>query len=827
MKRTALFLSLTLITSFAFAQRTRSYIVDPAGTPREHNVDFQHMRLELSFEPEKGLVKGKVTHIFTPLQPKVDSIFLDAPGITIKEASVNGKTARFKSNANGVIVYTPSLAWDTKDSMTLVYEATPRSGLYFIGWNDPNNLSRKQIWSQGQGIDNRNWIPMYDEMNDKMTTEMIVRFNKDYKVLSNGTKLKEKDNKDGTITWHYRMKNPHAPYLVMLGIGIYDIKESKSASGVPMRMYYYPEYKNRVEPTYKYSEAMMDWFEKETGVKYPWESYSQIPVQDFMYGAMENTTATVFGDFFLVDERSFHDRNYVGVNAHELAHQWFGDMITARSAAHHWLQESFATYYNQMYEREVFGQDYFDWTRRLANNNALEESKKNKLGVGHSEGGSVRHYPKGAYVLNMLKYVAGGKEPYNRAIKYYLEKHKFKNVDSEDLLVAFHETLGYSLDWFWEEWVYRGGEPEYKVDFTSKGDEASFTVVQSHETSPIVGLPESGATEDASHNPFVAESTSAFRAAGLYRMPIWFEVYFADGSSERKMHWIEQQNQTVTISTGGKKIDYVLFDPNSEVLKAVTFDKPFEMLKSQALKAKHMLDRYDALAAMRKFPLDQKRDVLLQAYAKETFHATKGEIIAQLVNDNDSKSRDLLRAAISDKDPQLHKAVVGHIKTIPAELAADYEKLLKAPSYEVVVAALENLSQNHPANTARYLEAAKGVTGTVGRNVEVKWLEIAASSTGDKKYAEQLVAFSSSSYEFRTRANAMNALKRLGHFDRKFLENLVDATFSANGRLAGPAGETLKYYYEQNAYRRMIEEYIAARKLEGWQKSAIQRFISI
>jgi aminopeptidase N len=412
---------LAALCAAASAQvRTRSYIVDPAGAPREHNVDMQHMRLELSFEPEKGLVKGKVTHTFVPLQPKVDSIFLDGPGIVIKDATVNGKKATFRTVASGVIVYTPSLAWDTKDSMTLVYEATPRRGLYFTGWNDPAGLSRKQVWSQGQGIDNRHWIPMYDEMNDKLTTEMIVRFKSEYKVLSNGTKLKQKDNKDGTTTWHYKMKNPHAPYLVMLGIGIYDIKESKSKSGVPMYMYYYPEFKSRVETTYMHSEAMMDWFEKEIGVPYAWESYSQIPVQDFMYGAMENTTATVFGDFFLIDERSFHDRNYVGVNAHELAHQWFGDMITARSAAHHWLQESFATYYNQMYEREVFGQDYFDWARRQANVNAVEESKKNKMGVGHSEGGSVRHYPKGAYVLNMLKYIVGGKEAYNKAIKHYL-----------------------------------------------------------------------------------------------------------------------------------------------------------------------------------------------------------------------------------------------------------------------------------------------------------------------------------------------------------------------------------------------------------------------
>lgn len=823
-------MALASASQLTYAQlHTRSYIVDPASAPRERNVDFLHMRAELSFEPEKGLVKGKVTHIFTPLRPKVDSLFLDAPGITIKEVTANGKRTDFRIDAKGVIVYFPgSLNWEAKDSITITYEATPRKGLYFIGWNDPNGLSRKQIWSQGQGIDNRYWLPMYDEMNDKMTTEMIVRFNKDYKVLSNGTKLREKDNKDGTVTWHYKMKSPHAPYLVMLGIGKYDIKETKSKSGVPMHLYYYPETQNRVEATYKYSEDMMDWFEKEIGVPYGWESYSQIPVQDFMFGAMENTTATVYGDFFLVDERSFLDRNYIGVNAHELAHQWFGDLVTARSDAHHWLQESFATYYNQMYEREVFGQDYFDWARRQANVNSLAESKKNKLAVAHSEGGSVRHYPKGAYVLNMLKYVVGGKEAYNKAIKHYLEKHKYQNVDSEDLLVAFHETLGYSLDWFWEEWIYRGGEPEYKVTYTNAPAGLTFHVDQVHETSPVVGLPEAGKTDDASHDPFVSQVDSDYRQQGLYKMPIWFEVHYTDGSSERRLVWIEKQHHDVTIpSAKGKQVDYVLFDPNSEVLKSVVFEKPLDMLKAQAMKGKYMLDRYDAVMAMRKYPLEQKRETLQQVYAKESFHAVKGEIISQLMNDSDTKSRELIKAAINDKDVQVRKAVLSNTKKITDDLAVEYEKLLKDPSYEVITTALEKLAEQFPSNTARYLEVTKGIEGTTGKIVLVKWLEIAAGHTGDKSYTDQLLAFTSNSYEFRTRVNAMNSLKKLGYFDKKFLENLVDAAQSANNRLARPAGEVLQYYYEQSAYRKTINEYIASKKWEDWQKKAIGRYLPV
>ena len=535
----------------SFAQQTRSYIIDKALAPREHSVDMQHLKLEVSFEPQKGLVKGKVTHYFSPLQQKVDSIFLD--GIKIKYSSVklNGKDVRYKTEDNGITIFpSPALTWGTKDSLTLIYEATPGKGIYFIGWNDPNNLSRKQIWTQGQGIDNRHWIPCYDESNDKLTTEVFVTFDSEYKVLSNGTKMEEKDNGNNTKTWHYKMQHPHTTYLMMLGIGKYEIEERKSASGVPIHLWYYTEWKDRVEPTYRYSVEMFDFFEKEIGVPYGWESYSQIPVQDFMYGAMENTTATLFGDFFFVDNRSYVDRNYVAVNAHELAHQWFGDLVTERSAAHHWLQESFATHYNLTYEREVFGQDHFDWARRNNVNAALAASKADKKPIAHSEAGSPRHYPKGSIVLQMMKYVVG-REGYNKSIKHYLEKHKYQNVDSEDLLVAFHETLGKSLDWFWEEWVYKGGEPHYVVSYREETENAFpasmqgkqqtvFSVSQEHELSDVVGL---------------------------FKMPIVFEVHYTDGTKDSKTVWVENKHHEVKVeNAASKKVSFVLFDPNSDCL---------------------------------------------------------------------------------------------------------------------------------------------------------------------------------------------------------------------------------------------------------------------
>jgi len=816
-KHLALFLILnsTFLMLHSQAQvAVRTYIADKALAPREHPVDMKHLKLEVAFEPQKGLVKGKVNLLFTPLTHAVDSIFLDAPGIKFMEVKLDDKTVNYKTDDKGITIFPAStLHWNNDHTISIVYEATPRKGIYFTGWNDTKNLSRKQIWTQGQGVDNRYWIPCYDEANDKLTTEIFVTFDKEYKVLSNGTKLEEKDNGNGTKTWHYKMQHPHTTYLMMLGIGKYDIDERVSASGVPIHLWYYPEYKSRVAASYKYSVEMFDFFEKEIGVPYGWESYSQIPVQDFMYGAMENTTATLFGDFFLVDERSYLDRNYVAVNAHELAHQWFGDLVTERTPSHHWLQESFATHYNLTYEREAFGDDHFNWARRTDVNTALAASRADKNPIAYSNAGTARYYPKGAVVLQMLKYVTG-REEFNKSIKNYLLEHKYKNVDTEDLLVAFDETLGKSLDWFWEEWIYKGGEPHYVVTYheekeTDGKQYTVFSVSQEQETSDLVGL---------------------------FKMPIVFEVNYTDGTKDSKTAWIENQHHEVKVENkANKKISFVLFDPNSEIVKSFEFKKPFSMLKEQALKAANMLDRYDAVLALHDSSLALKQDLLIHAFNNEKFHAVKAEVVAQLVNEKDSKSLDVIKKAIHDKDAVVRKAVITNVNNIPAEILPEYEMLLSDSSYETVALALEKLSLQYPANTAKYLEKTKGVEGTRGRNVLIKWLEIAATpipalppqgeglSYSQASCLEKLVDYTSLSYEFMTRQNAMASLKKLDYFNQAALENILDAAFNPNNRLATPAIETLKYFYAKNQYRKMIADYLSSKEWNEWQTAIVSQ----
>jgi aminopeptidase N len=795
-------LLLAVTPCVAVAQHTyRAYLKDNTAY-REHVLDITHMKLEVRFDPAKGLVKGKVTHTFTVLQKNVDSIFFDAPGIDIRSAKINGSNLPYKTNSYGVWVKPQRLHWDETGTIVFEYEASPRKGIYFIGWNAPENKAnnpfavRKQIWTQGQGVDNRYWIPMYDDMNDKFITETIVTFDKGYEVLSNGLLQDKKDNGD-TYTWHYAMSKPHAGYLLMLGIGKYDIRKTKSKSGVPMNLYYYPEFADRAEPTYQYSERMVDFLEKETGYAYPWESYSQIMVQDFMYGAMENTTATIFGDFFNVDRRAYRDRNYVGVNCHELTHQWFGDCITARDNRDTWLQESYATYFPKMFTRSLLGEDEYDWMRRSEQNTALDASKKDRNPIRYAQAGTARVYQKGSSVISMLSYVLG-EDQWKRALNHYLTKHAYANVETNDLQQAIQDKLGMDMSWFFEQWLYHGGEPEYTVSYSEsvrKGEAVTeISVQQTQQRNEVVGL---------------------------FKMPFVFEVHYTDGTKDRVKEWIAEASELVQVPNRAyRQIAFVLFDPGSNVLKSVVFKKSFKELCAQALHAPEMLDRYDALLALKSYPADKKQQVLMQVFRHETFHQLKAEIVSQLI-ELPSLTEELSTVFAAEAPSAKLAAIKGS-----ADLSAAWKKVfikaLQDSSYEVVQAGLEKLCKTYPSESDRFLQATREVYG-MNNSVNIKWHELAATYTADKQSSQdQLVDYASAKWEFRTRGHAFNALKNLGYCDEQLIVHLFDALLSTNGRLAAPAAQLAEFLAQQTIYKNMMSTYFKSRKWAAREKTQLK-----
>lgn len=763
---------------------TRTWIYEPEQEPREHPVNMTHLKVEVHFEPEKGIVNGKVTHVFQPLWDQVDSIFLDAPGIQILKASRKGLALKFSTSEKGITVYpNPPCRVGQTDSIELEYTCKPLKGIYFIGWNDPTHRSRKQIWTQGQGTDNRYWIPMYDEMNDKVISETRITFADTMQVLSNGNLISETKAGKGMKTWHYKMDHPHAPYLIMIGIGKYSIEKRKTKAGTPVSLWYYPEYPEQREPSYLYSTECIDFLEEMTGIPYPWKSYANIPVQDFLYGAMENTTATVFGDFLLTDKRMFIDRNYIGVNVHELTHQWFGDYVTARSAKSSWLQESYATFYPKRFFRKIYGEDYYEWQLRGEHNSALKASEKDLLPIVHSRSGSARWYPKGSAVIDMMYYTFG-EESMRRVIHHYLKKHAYANVETQDLYQSFQDTLGLSPFWFFDQWLYRGGEPHYQVKWNAvQSGPSAYTEIEVKQIQPITQL------------------------EGLFKMPVIIEVHYTDGSQDEIKTWISQADEIVRIpNPENKKAEYVLFDPGSRILKKLSFRKSREELFAQAVKARHFIDRYDAIAGLREYPIQDKSVFLREVYSKENFHPVKTEILSQLSTDESPETQALRIRALQDKSAEVRLSALQNTKTIQPDQAEPYENLLRDSSYNVLNAALEKLSRTFPEKTIQYLDITRNETGP-GHKTRILRLELMAEK-GDTSALHTLSDLCSQGFEFITRQNAMQALKRLNYLDDTTIVHMLNAVMNPNYKLGGTAAQILKDFMQQTQWKNKISEQI-------------------
>ncbi len=387
-----------------------------------------------------------------------DSVYIDAVGMRIQNVALNGKSVDYKNDGKKLIIY-----HDFKPSddyrLNFIFFATPKKAMYFVGWD---SSARNQIWTQGQGKYTSHWLPSIDDMNDKIEFDITYAAPKAYQVIANGQLIAKNESANYNL-WQYDMQQPMSSYLVAVVMGKYAKDVEISKSGIPLEMYYYPEDTSKVEPTYRYTKRMFDFLEDEIGVPYPWQNYKQIPVHDFLYAGMENTGTTIFSDDFMIDAASFDDKNYVNVNAHELAHQWFGDLVTETSGEHHWLQEGFATYYALLAEREVFGVNYYYWQlHEYFEELAAQELAGNGTALLNPKSSSTTFYKKGAWVLHALKETIG-EVAFKKAVKSYLLKHQFKNVETKDFIKQVEKASGKDLSDFVELWLERDVLPKEQM----------------------------------------------------------------------------------------------------------------------------------------------------------------------------------------------------------------------------------------------------------------------------------------------------------------------------------------------------------------------------
>jgi aminopeptidase N len=764
----------------AAQERTITYHYDRSYDFYDVEIEVNHMNANLTIKPYDTLVIGEAEFTFKTLRGQIDSLVFDVRDLDIEWIKIDGIEAGFSTKGNNALIRPPlKLGWQTEHAILFKYTARPAEGLHFIGWNDPEQIKRKQIWAHRPHC----WLPYTPAV---LTAQMAVNVPGDLKVFSNGVRQDVVTNKDNTKTWHYRMNYPHPFFSTCLVIGDYAYKNLETARGLPVELWYYPDLEDHFETTYMYQLEMFNFLEKEFRFLYPYEVYRQAPVIDYMYAGMETTTATVFGDYLQVCDRGFLGRNYVNVNVHELIHQWFGNYVSHLKHRDVWLTESFATYFAKKFEQHVFGEDYYQNIRHTELQDTYTAARRNRFGVGHGSGGRERWYPKGSLVMDMLRDILGDKE-FGAVMKFYLESHPYETAETNDFLQAIRKTTGRSMEWFFEQWIYRGDEPHYEIAYeqivNNAGQaETRIQVDQIHQTDALTGL---------------------------FKMPVTFQVYYTDNTISEKTAWIEKETAIVSIpNKDDKQVAFVLFDPNRKVIKNVTFKRNYDELIAQATHANNMIDRYDALIELKKFPHEVKKKDFLQIYANESFHLTKGEIIAQLSGKMDNDTEKLITSAINDPDDKVRLAVLQHIKTVPESLRGEYEKMLNDKSFLNVELALENLCTSFPGRYGSYLDRTQDEVGWRGRNIRIKWLEIAITN-GGWAFEKELKQYASPSYEFETRINAMHALKRLNLVDEQVIRNMMEGLFHWNFRIRNAARESLTCLYNQNQFKPVIRQEMA------------------
>ncbi len=419
-----------LLSAVGFAQQTTK-------------VDFKTLNGFVAPDYASRTITGQAKYGFEVLK-SIDTIRIDAKDMEFSSVAINGKNVKFANDKKQLKLFTGFRKG--KNEVVIHFSAKPKQTLYFVTAGNDH-----QIWTQGQGKYTSHWFPSFDDVNEKVVFNMSVEYNAGYQVIANGV-LKDQLQKPGRTVWSYSMKQPMSSYLLMLAIGKFTDHELAAESKTPLHLFIEPSDEAKFEPTYRYSKAIFDYLEKEIQVAYPWEVYRQIPVRDFLYGGMENTTATLFTRDYVCDEIAFNDRNYVNVNGHELAHQWFGDMVTAKSGTHHWLQEGFATYYALLAEKEVFGDDYFHYKLYDMAINLQQAAKTDTIPILNEKASSLSFYQKGAWALHVLRENVG-EDNFRKAVKTYLEKYKFKNVETDDFLDEIAKVSKYDVKAFKKRWL--------------------------------------------------------------------------------------------------------------------------------------------------------------------------------------------------------------------------------------------------------------------------------------------------------------------------------------------------------------------------------------
>ncbi|HUQ31565.1 MAG TPA: M1 family aminopeptidase [Pyrinomonadaceae bacterium] len=588
-------LSNSLPSALAQKRRTAARAGATRRTPAAHKLppgtkvlrpvrayDVLHYTISTRFDAPNKTVIGDETIELKPLYEGFKSFTLDASSMKIEAVTLANSSTKLEwTQPPNKLVIALDRAYEPTEtiSVRIKYRSTPERGLYFIpqsssspgtSWSKP-----AQIWSQGEPEENHYWFPCYDFPDDKATSEQYITTGANEVAISNGTLLETINNPDGTRTFHWKMEQPHASYLISLVVGDY-AKLDDAYKSVPLEYYTYKGTEETARRAFSKTPEMMQLFSRKLDYEYPYNKYAQTIVANFIFGGMENITATTHADSEILygattKESQLSTENLV---SHELAHSWFGNLVTCKDWSELWLNEGFATFMEAVFQENEGGHDaYLNEMRSNTSLYFLEDLLRYRRPLVYNLYGSAidifdaTAYKKGALVLHMLRETVGD-ELFWKALHRYLEENKYKPVESADLQRIFEETTGKRLDWFFDQWVYKAGYPELRVRsfYQAPTRKLTLEVTQTQSAEAMTPL--------------------------VFRLPVQIEIGTDAGEKTESIE-ITRRTQRFTFQLDGKPL-MIRFDKGARILKKVDFPQPASMLKYQLTHSSDSIGRSEA-----------------------------------------------------------------------------------------------------------------------------------------------------------------------------------------------------------------------------------------
>lgn len=609
---------------------------------RDRFVDILHLKLDVTPDFAKRTVRGTATLSFAPIAKPLTRLELDAVGLAIEGITAKGAALAEHevTDEKLILVFKESIAAGQEASVTIAYHAQPGVGLHFRTPEMGYKPADTQVWSQGEAEQHRHWFPSYDYPNERFTSEVICRVPEGMEVISNGLRIGVERSADGLMAWHWKQDKAHVNYLVAMAAGYFH-KIEDSVGALPLAVFVPPSQKAQAANAFRDTKAIIEFFQRETGVLFPWDKYYQVYCLDFTAGGMENTSCTFNAARLLFDDDTEQLRTLHTLDAHETAHQWFGDLVTCRDWSHLWLNEGFASYYTVLYEEQKSGRDSMLFALWNEAQGVLKSSDTRPT-VWRDyrdpmEQFDFRVYPKGAWILHMIRSRLGP-ELFRKSVHTYLERHRNGIATTDDLQAAIEDESGLSFDQFFDQWLHHGGVPEVKVEYSwdAASKLAKLSVKQTQKVSNEVLL---------------------FRLD----LPVRFLIKGQDKPVDFKVTAAKAEEDFYFPLPGQPEL--VRVDPDYTVLAKIDFQAPPEMLKRQL--GADVIGRLLAVQS-----LGNKRDaasaaLLEQSLNNDAFHGVRSEAARSLKKQNTPEARTALVKGLKQADARPRFAVVDSLAAFP------------------------------------------------------------------------------------------------------------------------------------------------------------------